>query len=285
MHENWGRPSLRRLNLEHPGARARGSKPVGPRSPAPSFARPLQQPAAMDLQHLRLPEWLPLDWLPLEGEAKAQAVLVLLALALAAACLVLGRTLSGIASGTARWLRVAVGTRAVPEAPGGLPLLGHALSLATAYCPWEKMLEWARLKGPLTRFSILYRTGLIVNDAAGAKRVFQVRPVGCAVGWRVRGAASIRRACCRCHCNWACCVLCGSLCQPASCAAASSACSRLCAPKLMPFVSALPWHGLQTGQRLYDKDLDFSYKPFLSILGTGLVTANGAHWQKQRLLM
>ncbi len=42
---------------------------------------------------------------------------------------------------------------------------------------------------------------------------------------------------------------------------------------------------LQTGQRLYDKDLDFSYKPFLSILGTGLVTANGAHWQKQRLLM
>lgn len=42
---------------------------------------------------------------------------------------------------------------------------------------------------------------------------------------------------------------------------------------------------LQTGQRLYDKDLDFSYKPFLSILGTGLVTANGAHWQSQRLLM
>lgn len=41
----------------------------------------------------------------------------------------------------------------------------------------------------------------------------------------------------------------------------------------------------QTKQKLYDKDLDFSYKPFLSILGTGLVTANGAHWQKQRLLM
>jgi cytochrome P450 len=42
---------------------------------------------------------------------------------------------------------------------------------------------------------------------------------------------------------------------------------------------------LQTRQRLYEKDLDFSYKPFLSILGTGLVTADGAHWQKQRLLM
>ena len=41
----------------------------------------------------------------------------------------------------------------------------------------------------------------------------------------------------------------------------------------------------QTRQRLYEKDLDFSYKPFLSILGTGLVTADGPHWQKQRLLM
>ena len=132
----------------------------------------------MDLHRLRLPEWLPLDWLPLEGEAKAQAAMVLLALALAAACLVLGRVLSSVAAGTARWLRVAVGTRSVPAAPGALPLLGHALSLATAYCPWERMLEWARQKGPLTRFSILYRTGLIVNDPAGAKRVFQVRPWG-----------------------------------------------------------------------------------------------------------
>lgn len=42
---------------------------------------------------------------------------------------------------------------------------------------------------------------------------------------------------------------------------------------------------LQTRFKIYDKDLDFSYGPFLPILGTGLVTANGAHWQKQRLLM
>lgn len=41
----------------------------------------------------------------------------------------------------------------------------------------------------------------------------------------------------------------------------------------------------QTRFKLYDKDLDFSYQPFLSILGTGLVTANGDHWQKQRILM
>ena len=41
----------------------------------------------------------------------------------------------------------------------------------------------------------------------------------------------------------------------------------------------------QTGYKRYDKDLDFSYGPFLPILGSGLVTANGKHWQKQRLLM
>lgn len=41
----------------------------------------------------------------------------------------------------------------------------------------------------------------------------------------------------------------------------------------------------QTRAKIYEKDLDFSYKPFLPILGSGLVTANGSHWQKQRLLM
>lgn len=41
----------------------------------------------------------------------------------------------------------------------------------------------------------------------------------------------------------------------------------------------------QTGQKLYEKELDLSYKPFLPILGSGLVTADGALWQKQRLLI
>lgn len=44
-------------------------------------------------------------------------------------------------------------------------------------------------------------------------------------------------------------------------------------------------HRMQTRFKAYDKDLDFSYHPFLPILGSGLVTANGDHWQKQRLLM
>ena len=41
----------------------------------------------------------------------------------------------------------------------------------------------------------------------------------------------------------------------------------------------------QTNQRNYVKDLDFSFHPFLPILGTGLVTAQGDLWQQQRLLM
>ncbi|KDD76540.1 hypothetical protein H632_c190p3, partial [Helicosporidium sp. ATCC 50920] len=41
----------------------------------------------------------------------------------------------------------------------------------------------------------------------------------------------------------------------------------------------------QTRQRLYTKDTDFSYRNFLPILGTGLVTSDGSHWQQQRLLM
>lgn len=260
----------------------------------------------MDLLTLQahLPEQL-LQWLPLEGEAKTQAALALLAVALAAACLLLGRLAGSLARGTARWVRVAAGTRTVPAAPGGLPLLGHALSLATAPCPWERMLEWARLRGPLTRFSILHRTGLIVNDPAGAKRIFQVgarAPVGCG---RLAGTGGTRL-------GWVspvrCLHRCSALRGPRhllrsgagqrhtsrGCQYWDAAARGTCPPPLpTPHASRLHSPPLadaarmsvQTKQKLYDKDLDFSYKPFLSILGTGLVTANGAHWQKQRLLM
>eukprot|EP00879_Flechtneria_rotunda_P019652 GHRR01020649.1.p1 GENE.GHRR01020649.1~~GHRR01020649.1.p1 ORF type:complete len:480 (+),score=98.10 GHRR01020649.1:247-1686(+) len=41
----------------------------------------------------------------------------------------------------------------------------------------------------------------------------------------------------------------------------------------------------QTRFKAYAKDLSLSYHPFMPILGTGLVTADGDLWQKQRLLM
>lgn len=89
--------------------------------------------------------------------------------------------------------------------------LGQALTLAHG-CPWEHMYRWVTSHS-LVKFRVLHRTGIIVGDPLGLKRIFQ------------------------------------------------------------------------TGYKRYDKDLDFSYGPFLPILGTGLVTANGKHWQKQRLLM
>jgi len=41
----------------------------------------------------------------------------------------------------------------------------------------------------------------------------------------------------------------------------------------------------QTRQRNYGKDIGFTYHPFMSILGSGLVTSDGQLWQKQRLLI
>ncbi len=49
--------------------------------------------------------------------------------------------------------------------------------------------------------------------------------------------------------------------------------------------SSQPAWWAQTRQRAYVKDLDFSFHPFLPILGTGLVTADGELWQRQRLLI
>jgi hypothetical protein len=57
-------------------------------------------------------------------------------------------------------------------------------------------------------------------------------------------------------------------------------------PRTVHVTSDKPhWLLLQTKQRLYEKDLAFSYHPFLPILGTGLVTANGSLWQTQRVLI
>ena len=34
--------------------------------------------------------------------------------------------------------------------------------------------------------------------------------------------------------------------------------------------------------RCFKKDLDFTYKPFMVLLGTGLVTSEGSLWANQR---
>jgi cytochrome P450 len=42
---------------------------------------------------------------------------------------------------------------------------------------------------------------------------------------------------------------------------------------------------LQTKVHIFQKDLDWVYKPFLVILGNGLVTAHGENWRRQRTLL
>jgi len=36
---------------------------------------------------------------------------------------------------------------------------------------------------------------------------------------------------------------------------------------------------------VFKKDLNFTYKPFMSLLGRGLVTSDGKLWRKQRSLL
>ncbi len=49
-------------------------------------------------------------------------------------------------------------------------------------------------------------------------------------------------------------------------------------PKLLEFI-------LNTKMSVFKKDLEWTYKPFLVILGNGLVTADGNSWRKQRVLL
>jgi len=125
--------------------------------------------------------------------------------------------LTNFAIAAARFLRRELMLRAIPNAPGGNLLLGHALAMLRApesgKGAWDLIEEWANVKGNVCRFRILGTHSVVVADPSALKRVFQ------------------------------------------------------------------------TKFKSYSKDLRLSYHPFLPILGTGLVTADGDLWQKQRLLM
>jgi cytochrome P450 len=144
------------------------------------------------------------------GERRRLALTALVATA--GALLLTNLILAGL-----RFLRREIMLRRIPSAPGGNPLLGHALALlrapASGKGAWDLIEEWANVKGNICRYRILGTHSVIVADPNALKRIFQTR------------------------------------------------------------------------FKNYVKDLRLSYHPFLPILGTGLVTADGELWQKQRLLM
>ena len=94
-----------------------------------------------------------------------------LVLLLTAAYIVL-RAVSTVVSLASRWIPVGLGTAHVPTAPGSNWVLGHVFQLASG-CAWEKMYDWVASRPPLVKFRILHRTGVIVGDPRGLKRIFQ----------------------------------------------------------------------------------------------------------------
>lgn len=160
-------------------------------------------------------QWLAvkLEGLLAATEPQDQARLAALSVvALAGAVLLTNAVLSVL-----RFARRELMLRPIASAPGGNPLLGHALVLLNApkrgKGAWDVIEEWAAVKGNVCRFRILGTHSVVIADPGALKRVFQ------------------------------------------------------------------------TKFKSYSKDLRLSYHPFLPILGTGLVTADGDLWQKQRLLM
>lgn len=100
----------------------------------------------------------------------------------------------------------------IPKAPGGLPILGHGITLLRQ-TPWDLFAKWVLEISPIIRFNIFGEQFVVVAE-----------------------------------------------------------------PKFLKSI----W---QSNIRAYTKDMTFTYKPFLPLLGTGLVTSEGELWRKQRLLV
>eukprot|EP00668_Euglena_longa_P000649 GGOE01000788.1.p1 GENE.GGOE01000788.1~~GGOE01000788.1.p1 ORF type:complete len:517 (+),score=177.43 GGOE01000788.1:30-1580(+) len=109
-------------------------------------------------------------------------------------------------------LRMRWKARRIPLAPGGLPLFGQALQLATQN-PWDLMSKWYKdAQGPV-RFNVFNKQMVVVAEPAHLRSV---------------------------------------------------------------------WH---TNLKAYSKDKEFTYGPFLPLLGTGLVTSEGEDWRQQRVVV
>jgi len=176
----------------------------------------------------------------------------------AALCSLLAATaLSTFLTGLANFLRVRRGLQGIPRAPGGSRLLGHVLPLMQG-TPWDVMEDWVRETSAFAR-----RGGGSGAEGAGAGAGEGKASLASAASAVPPAASSL-----------------GPPCPDGMCVATVGH------RKLLVVGSARAAREIfQTKARRFSKDLDFSFKPFLPILGTGLVTASGGLWQSQRLLI
>ena len=157
-------------------------------------------------------------------------------------------------SGLATFLRVRRGLRDIPRAPGGSKVLGHVLPLMRG-TPWDVMEDWVR------ETSLFAKNGS--GGGKGDKNITSSSSSSPSAAAVPPASASLGPAC------------------PEGMCVATVGHRKLLVMGSAPAAREI----FQTKARRFSKDLDFSFKPFLPILGTGLVTASGALWQSQRLLI
>ena len=163
--------------------------------------------------------------------------------------------LSKFFAGLAGFLRVRRGLKGIPRAPGGSALLGHVLPLMRG-TPWDVMEDWVR------------ETSAFAKEKSESKKGGESGESGKSGdnGAKTSSSSSSPSL--------------GPPCPEGMCVASVGH------RKLLVVGSAPAAREIfQTKARRFSKDLDFSFKPFLPILGTGLVTASGGLWQSQRLLI
>jgi cytochrome P450 len=184
-----------------------------------------------------------------------------------AGALLAAAALSRFLAGLLAFLRVRRGLRGIPRAPGGSPLLGHVLPLMRG-TPWDVMEDWVRETSAFAKGGGGGKESSLSTSSSTSTSTSSSSPTSSSSSSSSPSAippadASLGPAC------------------PEGMCVATVGHRKLLVVGSAPAAREI----FQTKARRFSKDLDFSFKPFLPILGTGLVTASGSLWRAQRLLI